>query len=247
MPNHVTNEIWARKEVLDSLAGPKSAMDFNTVVPMPQSLVGNEPDSAVVNWAKIAMGLDQLPKLQSKAIAAGNPADAFKRGDYRSATDVLHLSNVQRMLTDGPFPKDFNNARFEKFIACCRSIKECGYAFWYDWCNEKWGTKWNAYDVSRISDTILRFDTAWSMPFPVIEELSKKFPTDEIRVRWADEDTGANTGDLTVFGGEVVSGDRLPNYSREAYDVYLALKHDGVLRDDMVRTESGKIEYVKTV
>lgn len=48
-------------------------------------------------------------------------------------------------------------------------------ANWYDWRIENWGTKWDIYDVSwtRIDDNTisLHFDTAWSPPVPVFEEL----------------------------------------------------------------------------
>jgi hypothetical protein len=52
----------------------------------------------------------------------------------------------------------------------------------YDWCCEHWGTKWNACDpeVDYIHSE-LHFDTAWGPPWPVLSELSKKFPVLEFR------------------------------------------------------------------
>lgn len=49
---------------------------------------------------------------------------------------------------------------------------------WYDWNNKKWGTKWNAEDVrvEREGKTAyFSFDTAWSPPLPVIDELMDIF------------------------------------------------------------------------
>ena len=47
---------------------------------------------------------------------------------------------------------------------------------WYDWNRENWGTKWNAsYCELRPSkqgdSTVLLFETAWSLPLPILEKL----------------------------------------------------------------------------
>lgn len=75
---------------------------------------------------------------------------------------------------------------------------------WYEWSISNWGTKWNAYesDVSE-DERVVRFDTAWSHPFPVIEALSKKYPTHVLEVMYADEDLGANCGAYRILKGEV--------------------------------------------
>jgi len=47
---------------------------------------------------------------------------------------------------------------------------------WYDWNRENWGTKWNAargeLRPSKQGDsTVLFFDTAWSLPLPILEKI----------------------------------------------------------------------------
>lgn len=47
---------------------------------------------------------------------------------------------------------------------------------WYDWNRENWGTKWNAaYGEIRPSkqgdSTVLFFETAWSLPLPILEKI----------------------------------------------------------------------------
>ena len=75
---------------------------------------------------------------------------------------------------------------------------------WYDWSIEHWGTKWNAADSSLFEDdTVVRFDTAWSHPYPVVAELSKRFPEDLIQVMYADEDLGSNFGVYVAYAGEI--------------------------------------------
>ena len=53
---------------------------------------------------------------------------------------------------------------------------------WYEWRCKHWGTKWNACDTQLTitgngSKVIkLHFDTAWSIPWPIYEELAASFP-----------------------------------------------------------------------
>jgi hypothetical protein len=60
-----------------------------------------------------------------------------------------------------------------------QNINKHGYAHWYDFCVAKWGTKWTGQGDFNYDDTCLSFETAWSPPIPVIEELAKKLPDDE--------------------------------------------------------------------
>lgn len=65
---------------------------------------------------------------------------------------------------------------------------------WYDWNTENWGTKWNAYQVKYLNrsydddktvfEILVKFETAWSPPMPVLEELSKEF---EVEFTYKDE------------------------------------------------------------
>ena len=66
---------------------------------------------------------------------------------------------------------------------------------WYDWNRANWGTKWNAYDSSAEEETrIIRFDTAWSPPYPILTALSRHVPNfthyyiEEIYESWSKEE-----------------------------------------------------------
>ena len=82
---------------------------------------------------------------------------------------------------------------------------------WYDWNVRNWGTKWDvaSTDEEIYSETSLidegiddnqkyflvyRFDTAWSPPIPVIEKLSKQYPSLKITLDYEEE---------TGWGGEI--------------------------------------------
>lgn len=49
---------------------------------------------------------------------------------------------------------------------------------WMSWNRENWGTKWNAYSgnwvIARNTVTMI-FDTAWSVPYPVISAFANSF------------------------------------------------------------------------
>lgn len=50
----------------------------------------------------------------------------------------------------------------------------------YEWCCRNWGTKWNAFSTRITSQSkkraMVRFETAWSPPVPVIAVLAERFP-----------------------------------------------------------------------
>jgi hypothetical protein len=88
---------------------------------------------------------------------------------------------------------------------------------WYSWNVDAWGTKWNAYspEVEPTEGDLCRvkFQTAWSHPFPVVEALALKFPDEEIYVEYADEDFGSNLGTYLIKGGEVYGVNQPADYN----------------------------------
>jgi hypothetical protein len=244
MPNHITNELLAPAHVLATLKNSVTGdlIDFNNVIPMPEILRAESSESMLIDWAKIALGIVNATTL---SVRRANPSDAFQAGDYASAADALGQSNIIRMLYEGPFPKDFTTERFETFLRYIRCLKEHGHADWYSWSLEKWGTKWNAYQIEARGDGAIRFQTAWSAPLPVIYSLSLQNRADRIRLRWADENTGWNAGDVTLLDGQIVEGGRAEDDSRDAYALALDLCFGGVLDPEYRLTPEGKIEYIE--
>ncbi|MFC9755163.1 hypothetical protein [Streptomyces sp. NPDC056921] len=60
----------------------------------------------------------------------------------------------------------------------CSGQHDEGVVCWYHWNIDNWGTKWNGYELSieQADDDSaqLRFNTAWSHPFPIVKALSRK-------------------------------------------------------------------------
>jgi hypothetical protein len=60
------------------------------------------------------------------------------------------------------------------------NVRKHGYATWYEWRINNWGTKWNAFNVSVKQNTTTEleyhFETANGLPIDLIIELSRIFP-----------------------------------------------------------------------
>lgn len=240
MPNHITNELTAPKHVIDSLKSEVSELDFNTVVPMPE-IMQSEPHMGITQWAQIAMGIINLKTLQQ---FTPDPVAAFERGDYGAAAKRLEQSNAIRAMTEGPFPINWDEKDFEMLIQSMRVLKEYGQASWYEWSITNWGTKWNAYEVQRISDTIIKFETAWSMPAKWLEKLAGKFPNETISIRWADEDFGNNVGAMSITD-EKFTGGPIESGSVEAHKIAMDLIYGGNIPEHMKAEPDGHYSYTE--
>lgn len=97
--------------------------------------------------------------------------------------------------------------------------KKHGANNWYDWSVNNWGTKWNAYDIEKVDDNTIMFNTAWSMPEPVIKALSKMFPDVKVKIKWADEDFGSNCGEIHYKNGHEIYTNTPDDQSKEAYEL----------------------------
>ena len=64
-----------------------------------------------------------------------------------------------------------------------------GFKNWYDWSVAKWGTKWNCYEFSWVTEKKCTFLTAWSTPDPILQKMSD-VTGKRIRNRWMDEGDG---------------------------------------------------------
>ena len=114
-----------------------------------------------------------------------------------------------------------------------------GFTTWYDWCIENWGVKWNAKQAV-IKNNIIEFETAWSGITNLIKLLSSRHPNVNIKYIYADEDSGSNTGNLTIQNGEIIEDNSPKNQSSEAYKIFLEL-HPNC---DYVKCIDGIYQYV---
>jgi hypothetical protein len=127
------------------------------------------------------------------------------------------------------------------------AFKETGYMNWYHWSCANWGTKWNAYDVERVSGGEVMFRTAWAAPHPVIERLVAETGTG-LTHEWADEDLGNNVGrreynDTGDYCEEEMSrtreGMELALELKGLEDEYVLIDGEYVWKEDLPQEEEG--------
>ena len=207
MPNHVKNRLKAeglsRLPIFGRNEDGEEIFDFNTLIPMPETL---EIEAGSVEDIAIEAVLRKIDKKQRFSI----------REQAHSMTDSVFWDIVSH--------SRFSLPELEKQgMAYIQNIVLHGSATWYDWRVEHCGTKWNAYSFERVDDDTIMFETAWSAPHPVIDELAHRYPMMVFEHWWADEDAGQNTGykeylsDGTTIEGYFNSG------SNEAFENYFSL------------------------
>jgi hypothetical protein len=223
MPNHVQNRLeiigdeLMVKNVMNFIAGKKTRIDFDKIIPMPKGLEA-EINSAVESAAKhsLKIGFSSEPLLAA----------------------------LERHNADKINPLSFNDKDWADYIQCLNNVRNTGFVYWYDWAVANWGTKWNAYSSpdERDTENTIFFETAWSSSSMVITKLSALFPDLKFYLSYADEDSGSNTGYIRFENGNVTLINLLQNQSKEAYDLYFEL-HPG--RDKDYKLVGDKYEYIE--
>lgn len=163
------------------------------------------------------------------------------KAENEAERESLKANAAERGITDPWLPEfrmpsewwvDFNQVipqpeNIEK--GGCSGQHEPGVVCWYEWNIANWGTKWGGYDAeisgSEGDQAVLRFDTAWAHPDPVIIALSKKFPEETLDVMYADEDLGFNLGAYTMKNGETTEVAAIEFGSDKAVDLASQIKY----------------------
>lgn len=230
MPNHVRNILKIAgpgahaaalkyfRKVKDEESGKEHGptFDFNALIPMPEialKVVENGIVSDVLSILAEGSGMVQAWENLRRFDRDGDD----HMGPWKGLAH-LRSGEVNERL-ERAFPGCIANARA---MASC--IGETGFKSWYSWSVHNWGTKWNAYDASLTGggdSAEMRFDTAWSVPLPVLQALAKAEPALSFRY-WA-FDEGWNfyaigTGDFGLFS----VAETFPplRESRETVEVY---------------------------
>lgn len=254
MPNHIQNRLQfigdetEIKKVMNAISGKyddgkEMKIDFNKIKPMPKGME-TECHSGITMWVEICTGqLDFACLFQPMKDTASN---LFKQHDYKTLSSRLGASTALEHLTGQRKGnvKDFSEEEFTQFIQCLKNYREHGATTWYEWSKEHWGTKWNAYEQGdkRDNENTIHFQTAWSSPVKLILELSKMFPDVILKLDYADEDSGSNTGRIVLSKGEVLELNQPENSSNEAYELCFELHPHKRERYKMV---DGKYQYVE--
>ena len=105
---------------------------------------------------------------------------------------------------------------------------------WLDWNRRRWGTKWGAYDhaepIKEKGSVVYRFDTAWSYPAPIFQELSALFPDLSIEVKAIDE--GWNWAIVATYPGVGERGISCTWDNEEFADLYQDVYGEPIPEDE---------------
>lgn len=238
MPNHIQNRlqiIGSRQEINSVLShisgtwddGTKRQIDFNKIVPMPTGLE-IEIHSGIEMWVKICTGQLNFKAFLESAKKGSSFGNVWIDKGFDSMINYMATSTAfEALLGERNIKnvKDFDESDFEMFIQALKNYRQHGYIYWHDWSPKHWGTKWNAYNQndSKNTEGTIYFQTAWNAPVPVICTLSTLFPSLNMVLSFADEDTGSNTGRIVFNNGEEIESLRPVNQSKEAYELYFEL------------------------
>lgn len=199
MANWVLAKINASNEVINALKNNKGEIDFNIVLPRPDIFKEFGEFIPVILRSDLENLIKYLnAKDKENGLAPLNERLANAPADKLAEVEKQARENIEReaAIIDKIDAKDLALQAYCKLTT--------GSSDPLDWSTKHWGTKWNASEVI-IDDKYLEMQTPWNFPFPVICELSKKFPDETISVDYADEDLGYNCGSFAVKNGEVVS------------------------------------------
>lgn len=143
MPNHVENIITLQgdekkiREMLEAIQNDDlgiGTIDFNKVTGMPKRL-------DIEAGSRTKRGLD-FYKGFIQVYTLGGTMNMDKLRSIPVKSEEIFLR--QR--------KDIPRDEWELGKAAWQNIRDFGAPTWYEWCNQNWGTKWNAYGYDESRD-----------------------------------------------------------------------------------------------
>ena len=234
MPNWVKNKVRIeKKEVIKECYSQDENgyedFDFDKIIPMPKSMhltSGGMQDTSI-HYALSKKGNEEKERIinklkETKCVFYGNYYNKIFRyyNNENYTQDKFDKANKGlKDIISGKKKQDFENIDYKGLgiknledlgNTYLNNILEYGFDTWYDWSCENWGTKWGACHTYYVDENNIEFDTAWSCPFKIFEEISKKYNT-RVEVEFADEDIGNNCGIVIYDKGEeidFIEGDR---------------------------------------
>lgn len=191
MPNYIKNKLHVSDiNIMPNLLDKDGNFDFNKIIRRPESLnISSSSNGRTALFAKY--GIDLSGGLRSKEEA------------------------IQRLNSYGDDLKAESEELAEKYYL---NYLNHGFATWYKWSRQNWGTKWNA-STCDISGNIIEFETAWSPPLPILRKLSNLYPETTFSLSYADEDIGRNCGRITFLGGESIESYLPDKHTKNAFDL----------------------------
>lgn len=140
------------------------------------------------NWATCTLSFAGPAQGVSVIRDAIDPSsdDSNRRFDFDkllpTPTELIDIASPMKIVDDqdsaDAINKDFGSVRAVTRATAQRLLDEYGAADWYQWRLANWGTKWTgSYAEVRLDspdELIVRFDTAWTEPGPLLQAMCQK-------------------------------------------------------------------------
>jgi hypothetical protein len=211
MPNHITNRL--------SIIGTEEQ------VAQVRAEIKGEEAERFIDFHKIA----PIPKELEGTVS---PMRIVSQAEYDEQERKIAENDLTENEKNWGISRSLTQALADEYKA------KFGHCDWYGWQTDNWGTKWNAYDQYSNDDAVIEFNTAWSTPYSLLVNLSKKYPQVTFEVEYADEDFGYNVGRFVLLNGEVIEQNIPDGGTQEAIEMAMDIKGDdeyyleGYLIDD---------------
>lgn len=197
MPNHVTtiSTVTGPAEKLKTFRAwlKDGGFDFNRIIPRPACIDETESSTEATLGYYALYG--RFPQGERKGLYGARTLRDFGMVPREIETQ----EQLREWLTRA---KEWSRA-LEKGAKTYAAECETGFSSWYEWCNARWGTKWNAYSIEyrELTDerVVFKFETAWSFPEPIFFRLHQMFPDVVFSVETYDE--GGNFACVGSWGG----------------------------------------------
>ena len=219
MPNNVTNEItfYGKPEDIQHVRALikghdgdeecRSAIDFDRLIPMPESLnieAGSTTRDAISLY--LTMSNPDMPYHDRKTI----DCKRLKAILTQLSEGVTFTSTCRATLSEDEIKQISTYKSVDDLMklgeTAVDNLMKYGAVSWYEWRWAHWGTKWNAYEqVDSDGDTI-QFDTAWSMPEPILRKLAEICNEHNVQFngQWINEDWRNDSGAFVMSDGSLM-------------------------------------------
>ena len=193
MPNYTWNSIKADKEVIKAILNTKGEFSFNTFVPVPEELENTTAGGYVDELVNLyILEHFKYKDVREKAQELFNGFSTYRIDLSKSKKENIAALKARLngrtvdVVKDG-FGEDAKVIREITGEEYFNLQQKYGFHNWYDYHNEKWGTKWDAFEVN-IEEDEIQFTTAWAAPFPIFKKICAMFPDKKIKFEAEYED-----------------------------------------------------------
>jgi hypothetical protein len=253
------------EEIKQTLANDNNAeqyIDFNKVVPQPETLNVSSPmreDDLMFYILTLAKNRAEILELPRRILSYVRHILEEHKTD-KSLNELLkkYMQDYTKLILAGTADKKddwgiVNGISLLQGHHYFMNLAFYGVATWYDWRCMMWGTKWNADcykdGVTFENNTLsYRFDTAWGGPWQIAAAISALYEGTEVTMSTSYEDPDGEDI-ITYVGGRAVKAVQYPEvytYNDKKYDSYedaeKAAIEDGVGEDDVWEKIGSKID-----